>query len=72
MSSLYLECFWLYKLLPFFSQTSTSCYVFPHSSETMERFTGLPHCVGSFPNILLHMIAIKSHWAASCSAIALF
>lgn len=33
-----------------FSQTSTSCYVSPHSSETVERFSGLPHCVSSSPN----------------------
>jgi len=33
-----------------FFQISTSCYVSPHSWETVERFVGLPHCIGPFCN----------------------
>lgn len=30
------------------------------TAQTVERFAGLPHCVGSFPNTCFHVIAIKT------------
>lgn len=41
-------CIWLYKLLPFFTQTITLCYISPHSLETEELSRTAALCL-SFP-----------------------